>query len=622
MDEEDDDHPGPPGGPATKKRKTFPVKQALGNDVYNIQEKVFRDNSSFLERLISENNVLFTRPPQMGKTTLLSLAELMLSDEFENTPEGLCYYPPDDTKNRWYVIFLSFGGLEYTGATTNPPWKERAQELDDKLNRYLRKEIILFLATHPKINEQFKVLEGPDWTSKETFDAGELVPTLARSIRMSGERSAKLLFLVDEYDKPIRETLFDFIGEKHPNIRKEMQQAFKTYCSFFSNCKSASNNYCNIKAWATGITPVGLKLISNFNYKELTFDGKFADAVGLRDADVRVMLEEAIPNASFGDREQEEAMAKVKFQFNNLGFPRGSPLYHTGMMNQALEQLQNRVECGEDSGGGWREWVENLDEQERAEDLPSSAFDVIKRADASKLRAVVNKLVDRQALTGYKLQEMSITKMLEEGLDTAQYLTLLVHLGAVSVTSERDGKYIFTSTSEQYRKKHLSALNYILAESILDLLELQSKEEMYRDGESILEKFLSALSQHRMQTLIDWASEKGNRILELQFQGKILEELHAIFSTIYSTRVSQEDKVGSGRSDITIHGPECMIVLELKKKDGPNEPTVKEWENYDAQLRNYVEEHERQSSSPLVVGFVLVMYDDGNKSAVRKLSNH
>ncbi|CAB9519599.1 expressed unknown protein [Seminavis robusta] len=444
---DEDDYAVLPGPPM--KRKTFPVIQAVGNDVYNTKERKFRDNSSFVGKLILADNVLFTRPPQMGKTTLLSLAELMLSDELgQDTPDGLLYYPPEYEKNKWGIV-----------------------------------------------------------------------------------------------------------GEKHPNIRKEMQQAFQAYCSFFSNCKSASDGRCSIKVWATGITPVGLKLISNFNYIDLTFDDDFADAVGLLEADVKVMLKEAIPNASFDDSEEEAVLEKVKFQFNNLGFPGGSPLYHTGMMNRALQQLQKRVERGQDTACGWREWVENLDEQEVAEDLPSSAFHVIKRADASKLRAVVNSLVDRQAVTGYKVQETSITKMLEEGLDTAQYLTLLVHLGAVSVTREKDGEYIFRSTSEQYRKKHVSALNYILAESILDLLNLPSKEEMYKNGEKILANFLSALSQHRMQILIDWASSaKGNRILELQFQGKILEELHAEFSTINSARATQEDKVGSGRSDITIHG--------------------------------------------------------------------
>lgn len=267
-DEDKDDNAVLPGPP--KKRKTFPVIQAIGNDVYNTKEKVFRDNSSFVGKLILANNILFTRPPQMGKTTLLSLAELMLSDELgQDTPEGLRYYPPEYEKNKWYVIPLSFGGLEYTGAETNPTWKERARELDDQLSRHLRMKIIAFLKKHGKVNEDFRELAGPD---VHTFGAGELVGFLAEAIRMGGERSAKLLFLVDEYDKPIRDTLFDFIGEKHPNIRKEMQQAFQAYCSFFSNCKSASDGRCSIKVWATGITPVGLKLISNFNYSDLTFD--------------------------------------------------------------------------------------------------------------------------------------------------------------------------------------------------------------------------------------------------------------------------------------------------------------------------------------------------------------
>ena len=67
-------------------------------------------------------------------------------------------------------------------------------------------------------------MAGPDI---HTFGVGASVGFLAEAIRMNGERSAKLIFLVDEYNKPIRETLFDFIGEKHPNIRKAMQQAFQ-----------------------------------------------------------------------------------------------------------------------------------------------------------------------------------------------------------------------------------------------------------------------------------------------------------------------------------------------------------------------------------------------------------
>ena len=116
---DEDDYAALPG--PRKKRKTFPVIQAVGNDVYDTKEKVFRDNSSFVEKLILANNVLFTRPPQMGKTALLSLAELMLSDELgQDTPEGLRYYPPEYEKNKWYVIPLSFGGLEYTGAERPP----------------------------------------------------------------------------------------------------------------------------------------------------------------------------------------------------------------------------------------------------------------------------------------------------------------------------------------------------------------------------------------------------------------------------------------------------------------------------------------------------------------------
>ena len=113
-----------------------------------------------------------------------------------------------------------------------------------------------------------------------------------------------------------------------------------------------------------------------------------------------------------------------------------------------------------------------------------------------------------------------------------------------------------------------------------------------------------------MQILIDWASPaKGNQILELQFQGKILEE-----RTPGQIQCQPSILPKPPKKTRLVLAEATLKLLELKKKDGPKEPTAKEWEKYDAQLQTYVEEHKQKISSPLVVGFVLVMYD--NKSAV------
>ena len=109
-----------------RKRK-FPNPQELGTDVYDVDKVVFRDNSRFVTELMKDANVIFTRPPQMGKTTLLSLAELLLSNT-ETAPEGLECYPPDGDKNSWYVIHVTFGGIRSCGYDEDASWEDTASD--------------------------------------------------------------------------------------------------------------------------------------------------------------------------------------------------------------------------------------------------------------------------------------------------------------------------------------------------------------------------------------------------------------------------------------------------------------------------------------------------------------
>ena len=598
-----------------RKRK-FPNLQELGTDVYDVDKVVFRDNSRFVTELMKDANVIFTRPPQMGKTTLLSLAELLLSDT-ETAPEGLESYPPDGDKNSWYVISVTFGGIRSCGYDEDAKWEDTANEVDRKVRLQISGSILSFLRLHEDVKRSFNEDLTMDKLNFSDLDAGQLVFKLTQAITAAHKTSntstkPRILFLVDEYDKPIRDILFDYIGTKIPNIKDRMSMAFSQYVSFFDNIKNANTPKAKVVAWVTGITPVGLTLISDFRCKDVTFDKKMADAVGLLNKDVSNMLEAAIDGKSFDEEERERVLEVLRLHFNNLRFF-GEPLYHTGMMNAAMTQLQEAVTR--------HEWLRRVGELVRPEELPSSAFDVIKRAGTSDLRSVVSQLADKEILRGYELKrDMSIMTLLERGvLGTDEYLTLLVHLGVVSITYDRRMQPEFRSTSEMYRKKHLTALNLALASSISDLLKCESKQEMYQHGESILLEFLHALSAERMAKLIAWAaSGEGNRILELQFQGNIVEFLHEKLEAI----TTQEDKLDAGRSDITVSTERCQVILELKKKDGASAPTAKEWERYHSQLRNYVQElRTKAKSGHWVAGFVLVMFNGGTSFLVQKLTN-
>jgi transcription termination factor Rho len=76
------------------------------------------------------------------------------------------------------------------------------------------------------------------------------------------------------------------------------------------------------------------------------------------------------------------------------------------------------------------------------------------------------------------------------------------------------------------------------------------------------------------------------------------------------------------RTDITLSGNNSVVILELKKLNGSTGPTVKQKREYHKQLRGYIEqrvvmEHQR-TEQRLVAGFLVVMYDDGQKYIVEK----
>jgi hypothetical protein len=96
------------------------------------------------------------------------------------------------------------------------------------------------------------------------------------------------------------------------------------------------------------------------------------------------------------------------------------------------------------------------------------------------------------------------------------------------------------------------------------------------------------LSTTRMSSLINWAEHRNDdNIMELQLQGFKVGEL---YDELYGIATIKEETVlpTRKRTDITLRGEHVLVILELKKLNGPRPPTKKDKNAYHDQLRGYV----------------------------------
>jgi hypothetical protein len=74
------------------------------------------------------NAVVFTRPMQLGKTTIFSLALELFSHNKIAPDYRLEYMIDEKERKQWFVLYLDFGSL--TSASSGD-WRSMGQELDD-----------------------------------------------------------------------------------------------------------------------------------------------------------------------------------------------------------------------------------------------------------------------------------------------------------------------------------------------------------------------------------------------------------------------------------------------------------------------------------------------------------
>jgi hypothetical protein len=167
------------------------------------QDLIHRDNSDYLKHIAEHASkaIVFTRPMQLGKTTLFSLAEELFSKNKVAPNCPLRYMPVDKDKNKWFVLYLDFGSVSCGGSDD---WQVLGKELDEEARGVISRAVHRLLRENTDLNKEF---EHVDATSIKDQTTSNLIRNLASAI---GILKVSLLILVDEYDQPVREALLRF----------------------------------------------------------------------------------------------------------------------------------------------------------------------------------------------------------------------------------------------------------------------------------------------------------------------------------------------------------------------------------------------------------------------------
>jgi hypothetical protein len=319
------------------------------------------------------------------------------------------------------------------------------------------------------------------------------------------------------------------------------------------------------------------------------------------------MLEKVHIYKPFEDVDEKVSVRRaIKTHYKGLKFLSGDGLYHTRLVSTVMNKLSQDFYR--------QDWIADLSKPMASifvEKCPSSVFNVV--ATARQLRRAVNKLVTEGEVSGKLETKMSLSNLFINEIALDDYLTLLVHLGILSVYQPTPGStdHIFKISSGAYRERYLEVL---LKSSLVELFAFETLEEVYDHGVGLIEDFLSTLSANSMTSLITWAAQHfGNNIMELHLQGYMVSGL---YNELYRIATTQQETVlpNHKRTDITLQGKHVLVILELKKLNGSVPPTKTQKKAYHDELRGYVET--KRSS---VAGFIVAVYDGGRQYIVEKL---
>ena len=266
---------------------------------------LYADKTEYIFRLARQNTQYFlSRPRRFGKSLLLSTSKAYWEgrrDLFEGLKiEHLEAENPDAWK-KYPVFFFDFNGQNYESETA----------LDDVLDEHLK-----------RWEEEYGI-ENP-----VKRPGGRFGNLLMKANEMTGLRS---VILVDEYDKPLLETMFS------PELEQHNKAVFK---AFFSSLKSC-DKYVQF-AFITGVSKFEkVSIFSDLNQlNDISLSEEYSGICGFTEDELRDCFDPEVRGMAVSqDMTADDCYAALKQRYDGYRFhPAGVSVYNPFSLMKAFSE--------------------------------------------------------------------------------------------------------------------------------------------------------------------------------------------------------------------------------------------------------------------------------------------
>ena len=270
---------------------------SIRNDGY-----VYVDKTDLVYQLANGAKFNFlSRPRRFGKSLLLST----LHSYFEGRKDLFTGLAIEKLETEWIkypVLHIDLTGVDY--------------HTPNSLNNLL----------HVQLTEWEKIY-GAD--ANESEPGTRFKGIIKRAFEQTGRQ---VVLLVDEYEKPVLDTIGDAIQQKH----------IDTLHGFYGGIKP-SEPYLKF-VLLTGVTKIGkLSVFSALNnLMEMTFDHRYASICGMTERELHPLFDEDIHElAMANDMTDEEACARLKLRYDGYHFKRNTDgIYNPFSLITALDKRE------------------------------------------------------------------------------------------------------------------------------------------------------------------------------------------------------------------------------------------------------------------------------------------